>query len=85
MSKLREKRVERGLTLSEAARQIDTNVGNLSRIERGQQFPRPPLAFRLCRLYGLSLEEIFTDPKFPLCPATATNHHRRATDPQVAV
>lgn len=62
MSKLREKRIERGLTLIEVSRQIHTDVGNLSRIERGQQFPSPPLAIRLCRLYGLALEDVFTVP-----------------------
>lgn len=60
MSKLREKRIEKGLTLMQVAKQVRTNVGNLSRIERGQQFPSPPLAVRLSRVYGMALEDVFS-------------------------
>jgi len=62
MSKLREKRIEKGLTLTQVARQVRTDVGNLSRIERGQQFPSPPLAVRLSRAYGMALEDVFSVP-----------------------
>lgn len=60
MSKLREKRIEKGLTLMQVAGLVRTNVGNLSRIERGQQFPSPPLAVRLSRVYGMALEDVFS-------------------------
>lgn len=58
MSILREKRLEKAMTLTAAARKIGANVGSLSRIERGQQYPRPALARRLCTLYGISMDDI---------------------------
>ncbi len=59
MNKLREKRAERGLTLDEVAKAVNTNVGNLSRIERDQQLPSPGLAFRLSRFYGIEFADVF--------------------------
>jgi len=59
MNILRDKRAEKGLTLDEVAKAVNTNVGNLSRIERGAQFPSPPLAFRLARFYGIELADVF--------------------------
>jgi len=41
---------------------IESDAGNLSRIERGQQFPSPPLAVRLSRAYGMALEDVFSVP-----------------------
>lgn len=61
MNKFREARKQHGLTIVEAARKVETNIGNLSRIERGQQVPTIRLAMRLCSLYGLSLDEAFAD------------------------
>ena len=61
MSKLRELREKRGLTLSEAAAQIGgMDPGNLSRIERGEQVPRRDTALKIRGFYKnkISLDEL---------------------------
>lgn len=44
---VREARLARGETLAEVAEAVETDVGNLSRIERGEQLPQRDLARRL--------------------------------------
>jgi DNA-binding XRE family transcriptional regulator len=61
MNKLRTARFGLGINLGEAANRAGTNIGNLSRIERGRQFPSPKLALRLCQVYGVTLEDIYQD------------------------
>lgn len=60
MNQLRQKRIERGLTLHQVATSIGLNVSNLSRIERGHQTPRPGTAIRLYRFFNkkIPLENI---------------------------
>jgi transcriptional regulator with XRE-family HTH domain len=60
MSTLRNKRIAMGMRLIEAARELGTDPGNLSRIEAGTQFPRVDLAKRMASLYGLTLDEVFS-------------------------
>lgn len=55
---LRSARKQRGMTLQEAAALVDTDIGNLSRIERGQ-LPSPKLAIRLSSAFGVSLDAIY--------------------------
>lgn len=59
MSKLRQARISRKISLTEAARLAETDAGNLSRIERGIQTPMPQLAKRLSAAFKLSLEDIY--------------------------
>lgn len=56
----RERRAARNLTLAEAARQVGTDPGNLSRIERGHQAAEPGLASRLAALLECDLETIYS-------------------------
>lgn len=61
MSKLRELREKRGLTLAEAAASIGgIDPGNLSRIERGEQIPRRETALKIRAYYKnkISLDEL---------------------------
>lgn len=61
-SKFQEKRLQRGWTLPELAARCTeagakTDDGNLSRIERGQQVPRPPLRAVLAELLELDITD----------------------------
>jgi len=56
---LRAKRLDRGMTLQQAAQQFGINSATLSRIERGQYTPSPRLAVRIGKLYGLDLNTIY--------------------------
>lgn len=61
-SKVRDSRLRLGLTLPELAEQCTehgakTDDGNLSRIERGLQVPRPKLLSVLAQLLDLNVED----------------------------
>lgn len=62
MSKLRQKRRERGLTLHQVAASVGLAASNLSRIERSRQAPRPAAAIRLYHFFDkeIPLEDIIS-------------------------
>ena len=62
MKSLRELRADAGLLLKDAAAQLDTDPGNLSRIERGTQTPSVELAWRMAELYAVPLDHILQKP-----------------------
>jgi transcriptional regulator with XRE-family HTH domain len=53
------------MTLADAARQLGTDPGNLSRIENGRQHPSVALARRMAAFYGMSLDDVFTPEQPP--------------------
>ena len=55
---IRKKRRGAGLTLSQAAKKLKYDIGNLSRIERGVRYPGIPLALKMQRLFGITLEDL---------------------------
>lgn len=55
---LRQAREQREMTISEVARAVETDPGNLSRVERREQRASPELAQRLARFFGYSVSEI---------------------------
>jgi transcriptional regulator with XRE-family HTH domain len=60
MSTLKHLRTSRGLRLKDVASQMDTDTGNLSRIETGKQAPSIHLARKLAAFYGITLEDVFS-------------------------
>lgn len=56
---LREVRLALGLTLQELATKSGIQVGNLSRVERGKEFPRPARAQRLAEVLNLPLSQVY--------------------------
>jgi len=59
MLKLNELRKQRKITLDRVASATGIDVGSLSRIERGQQFPRPLTAEKLAAFYGVAVGELY--------------------------
>jgi transcriptional regulator with XRE-family HTH domain len=51
-------RLRRGQTLTQVARAIGTDAGNLSRVENGKQNPSPRMAARLAKHFGYEITEI---------------------------
>ena len=51
-------RLKRGQTLTQVARAIGTDAGNLSRVENGKQKPSPRMAARLAQHFGYEITEI---------------------------
>ena len=60
-NKLRVLRAERGWSQAELGGRIGVSRQAVNAIETGKHDPSLPLAFRLARLFGMSIEEIFED------------------------
>jgi len=60
-NRLRILRAERGWSQADLAERLDVSRQSVNAIETGKYDPSLPLAFRIARLFGLTIEEIFTD------------------------
>lgn len=62
-NRLRELRAERQWTQADLAVHARVSRQMINAIETGTFDPSLPLAFRLARLFGLRIEELFHDPE----------------------
>ena len=60
-NRLRVLRAERGWSQAELGGRLGVSRQAVNAIETGKHDPSLPLAFKLARLFGLSIEEIFED------------------------
>lgn len=60
-NKLRDLRAERGWSQAELAGHIDVSRQAVNAIETGKHDPSLSLAFRIARVFGTTIEEIFDD------------------------
>jgi len=60
-NRLRVLRAERGWSQAELGGRLGVSRQAVNAIETGKHDPSLPLAFRLARLFGLAIEEIFED------------------------
>ncbi len=60
-NRLKVLRAERGWTQAELAQALEVSRQTVNAIEIGKYDPSLPLAFKLARLFSLSIEEIFED------------------------
>lgn len=60
-NRLRVLRAERGWSQADLASRLDVARQSVNAIETGKCAPSLPLAFRMARLFGLKVEEIFDD------------------------
>jgi putative transcriptional regulator len=58
-SRVRELRERRGWSQGELAEQLDVSRQTVNAIETGKYDPSLPLAFRIAKLFGQSIERIF--------------------------
>ena len=54
-------RGERGWSQAELAERLEVSRQSVNAIETGKYDPSLPLAFRIARMFGKSIEEIFED------------------------
>ena len=54
-------RAERGWTQGDLAGHMDVSRQTINAIENGKFDPSLPVAFRLARVFGMPIEEIFDD------------------------
>ena len=63
-NRLRVLRAERGWSQADLATKLEVSRQSVNAIETGKYDPSLPLAFRLAKLFGKRIEEIFeADPK----------------------
>jgi putative transcriptional regulator len=60
-NRLRELRGERGWSQEALAAKLEVSRQSVNAIETGRYDPSLPLAFRIARLFGLRIEEIFSE------------------------
>ncbi len=61
INRLKELRSERGWTQAQLAEELDVSRQAVNAVETGKYDPSLPLAFRIARLFGLPIQEIFDD------------------------
>ncbi len=54
-------RAERGWTQADLAQRLEVSRQSVNAVETGKYDPSLPLAFRIARLFDLTIETIFTD------------------------
>ncbi len=60
-NRLRVLRAERNWSQADLAERLDVSRQSVNAIETGKYDPSLPLAFKIARLFGLSIEAVFTD------------------------
>jgi len=60
-NRLRELRAERGWSQADLAQRLDVSRQSVNAVETGKFDPSLPLAFRIARVFGASIEQIFLD------------------------
>ena len=60
-NRLRELREREGLSQGELALRLEVSRQTVNALETGKYDPSLPLAFRIARLFGLRIEDIFID------------------------
>ena len=60
-NRLKVLRAERNWSQAELALRLDVSRQAVNAIETGKHDPSLPLAFRIARLFSLSIEEVFDD------------------------
>ena len=58
---IRSLRAERGWSQAELADMLDVSRQSVNAIETGKYDPSLPLAFKIARVFGLTIEQIFND------------------------
>ncbi len=62
-NRLKVLRAERDWTQARLAQELDVSRQTVNAIETGKYDPCLPLAFKIARLFGQAIEDIFTDSK----------------------
>ncbi len=58
-NRIQELRLQRNWSQSDLAAKLDVSRQTVNALERGRYDPSLPLAFKIARLFDLSIEEIF--------------------------
>jgi putative transcriptional regulator len=79
-NRLKVLRAERDWTQADLAHRLDVSRQTVNAIEKGKYDPSLPLAFRISRLFGISIEEIF-DPEGEAADSTEADTTANVAEP----
>ncbi len=80
---IRRLRAARQWTQADLAAELDVSRQTVNALETGKYDPSLPLAFRIARLFGGTIEEIFIDPDRPIGPVPGTPAPEPGFDQQI--
>ncbi|AMO59756.1 helix-turn-helix protein [Mycolicibacterium phlei] len=60
------------MSRAELAALIDVNPQTVGALERGDHYPSLDLALRICDVFGLPVEAVFSRTEFTRCPPSST-------------
>ncbi|MGN5238743.1 MULTISPECIES: helix-turn-helix domain-containing protein [unclassified Rhodococcus (in: high G+C Gram-positive bacteria)] len=63
-NRIRVLRAERGMSRAQLAELIDVNPQTVGALERGNHYPSLDLAFRICDVFSLPVEAVFSRKEF---------------------
>ncbi|MGW5521200.1 helix-turn-helix transcriptional regulator [Gordonia sp. NPDC003950] len=72
-------RAERRMSRAQLAELVDINVQTVGALERGDHYPSLDLAFRICDVFDLPVEAVFSRTEFGAMSAEL--YARRPADP----
>jgi DNA-binding XRE family transcriptional regulator len=75
-NRLKVLRAERDMSRSELAELVEVNPQTIGALERGDHYPSLDLAFRICSVFGLPVEAVFS--REPFAPTSAAMYDREA-------
>jgi transcriptional regulator with XRE-family HTH domain len=78
-ARLRERRLERGITLRQFARDIDVSASFISQLETGKAQPSVATFYSICAALDISIDELFNYDE-PATPIEATNGRTDASN-----
>lgn len=81
-SRVRELRLDQGITLEALAAKSDVSRSMLSLIERGETSPTAALLDRVATGLNVSLATLFEDPSTPQSPVSRRDEHESWRDPE---
>ncbi|MCI1257068.1 MULTISPECIES: helix-turn-helix transcriptional regulator [Corynebacterium] len=64
-NRIRVLRAERNMTRAALADLLDVNPQTVGALERGDHYPSLDLAFRVCEVFDLPVEAVFSRTEFP--------------------
>ena len=77
-NRLRALRSERNWTQAALAERLDVSRQTVNALEAGRYDPSLPLAFRIARVFGLRIEDVFSDDESPDATVPAERTRRGA-------
>lgn len=57
-------RTEHGLSRAQLAKEVEVNPQTIGALERGDHYPSLDLAFRICAVFDLPVEAVFSRTEF---------------------